>query len=86
MQGRSREVVSGGEGSAQVLVDAAHVHLDLAAAVLDERRPAREEPAELDPVCPVRAVDLAHVDRTAVVVHGGQVDEVAVVHGRAHRT
>lgn len=72
--------------SIHVLVDAAHVELDLAAAILHERGPASELPAQLEPAGPVRAVDLPLVQQASVVVHSSQVNEVAVIHGRPHRT
>ena len=75
-----------GKENAHVLIDAAHVELDLAAAVLYECRPASELPAQLEPASPVRAVDLPLVQQASVVVHGSQVDEVAVIHGRPNGT
>ena len=72
--------------NAHVLIDAAHIELDLSAAVLYERRPASELPAQLEPASPVRAVDLPLVQQASVVVHGSQVDEVAVIHGRPNGT
>ena len=74
----------GGGGSAQVLVNASHVDLDLPAAVLHERGPTREEASERVPGRPVRAVDLPHVQHAAVLIHRGEVDEVAVVQHGAH--
>eukprot|EP00964_Phaeocystis_antarctica_P129957 scaffold93785_cov69-Phaeocystis_antarctica.AAC.2 len=74
------------DSSVHVLVDAAHVELDLAVAILHERGPASELPTQLEPAGPVCAVDLPLVQQASVVVHSSQVNEVAVIHGRPHRT
>ena len=69
------------EGHAHALVDAAHVKLDLAAAILHECRPASKLPAQLEPAGPMRAVDLPLVQQASIVIHGSQVNEIAVIHG-----
>ena len=83
--GRAASARMGIHSSVHVPVDAAHVHFDLAAAILHERGPASELPAQLEPAGPVGAVDLPLVQQASVVVHSSQVNEVAVIHGRAHR-